>query len=614
MQQITYITIDVGRVDSLPPIIPAKQGDTGRYVQATVTDKGVPFTPSGAVAVARIRKPDGTACVYDEGISISGGVVVFPLVDQALTAAGRARGEISLYTSKADRITTFDFWIDIEKNAVSDGEIVSTDYYNALTALAAQILASSTMVKPLGYYATLTALKAGVPNPNPGDMYGVGTAAPYNYYTWDAVNKEWRDSGQIEGAPGADGPAGATFTPIVYSDGVLAWTNDAGLDNPDPVNITGPMGPPGTGLKILGYYATLEALMTDVPIPAAGDTYGVGLAAPYDIYVWDGVGQVWVNNRQLEGAPGATFTPAVSEDGTLSWTNDGGLENPAPVNIKGADGPAGPNRITADTDTDLNGVLVGEEGNVAVYSYAAIKEKLEAASEHVNLLDNADFTQFIAQMGVGGLHGTQAYAGDRWILDSGTVSGVANTNGNGYKNIKLNGTIRQIVANPPTAWTVGVKMISGTATVSYADGEFTISSDGGVIEAPILIGKADADISGVIPKGYIEELLNCQQYCYRPSNTNGWLTMLVSSTNYLILPIEMPIRMRVTPSVVPNGEFSAYLKTGWTPMDVSLFATVSVHANKVTLSGSATLFAEYGTFNANSVLLIRYPPVLFADL
>ena len=41
------------------------------------------------------------------------------------------------------------------------------------------------------------------------------------------------------------------------------------------------------------------------------------------------------------GDSGATFTPTVSEDGTLSWTNDKGLENPAAVNIMGPQGPAG---------------------------------------------------------------------------------------------------------------------------------------------------------------------------------------------------------------------------------------------------------------------------------
>lgn len=30
---------------------------------------------------------------------------------------------------------------------------------------------------------------------------------------------------------------------------------------------------------------------------------------------------------------GATFTPAVSTDGTISWTNDGGLPNPQPVSL-----------------------------------------------------------------------------------------------------------------------------------------------------------------------------------------------------------------------------------------------------------------------------------------
>lgn len=37
-----------------------------------------------------------------------------------------------------------------------------------------------------------------------------------------------------------------------------------------------------------------------------------------------------------DGKDGATFTPSVSEDGTLLWTNDKGLENPAPFNIVNA--------------------------------------------------------------------------------------------------------------------------------------------------------------------------------------------------------------------------------------------------------------------------------------
>lgn len=40
----------------------------------------------------------------------------------------------------------------------------------------------------------------------------------------------------------------------------------------------------------------------------------------------------------IDGTDGVTFTPSVLEDGTLSWTNDGGLPNPDPVNIKGPPG------------------------------------------------------------------------------------------------------------------------------------------------------------------------------------------------------------------------------------------------------------------------------------
>lgn len=42
-----------------------------------------------------------------------------------------------------------------------------------------------------------------------------------------------------------------------------------------------------------------------------------------------------------DGKDGATFTPYVSEDGVISWTNDRGLPNPSPVNIKGEKGDKG---------------------------------------------------------------------------------------------------------------------------------------------------------------------------------------------------------------------------------------------------------------------------------
>lgn len=59
---------------------------------------------------------------------------------------------------------------------------------------------------------------------------------------------------------------------------------------------------------------------------------------------------------------GATFTPHVSEDGTLSWTNDKNLPNPPPVKLGGGGGGISPTVAIETIDgghrvtiTDKNG-------------------------------------------------------------------------------------------------------------------------------------------------------------------------------------------------------------------------------------------------------------------
>ena len=60
----------------------------------------------------------------------------------------------------------------------------------------------------LGYFDTLDALKAAVPNPKAGDVYGVGTAPPYNIYIWDSVHGKWVGNGNLQGPQGEQGPEG----------------------------------------------------------------------------------------------------------------------------------------------------------------------------------------------------------------------------------------------------------------------------------------------------------------------------------------------------------------------------------------------------------------------
>ena len=60
------------------------------------------------------------------------------------------------------------------------------------------------------------------------------------------------------------------------------------------------------------------------------------------------------------GVNGVTFTPHLSADGILSWTNDGGLTNPEPVNIKGAKGDTGATGAKGDKG---NTGAKGDKGN-----------------------------------------------------------------------------------------------------------------------------------------------------------------------------------------------------------------------------------------------------------
>lgn len=170
----------------------------------------------------------------------------------------------------------------------------------------------------------------------------------------------------------------------------------------------GPKGETGSGFKVLGYYGTKAALDAAQKATAeAGDAYGVGTEEPYDIYIFDGITGEFINNGPLQGAKGdtgpegpqgpkgdpgetgprgpagadgakgadgaagkdgVTFTPSMSDDGDLSWTNDGGKANPKTVNLKGpkgdtgARGPAGADGAKGDTGPEGPRGPQGETG------------------------------------------------------------------------------------------------------------------------------------------------------------------------------------------------------------------------------------------------------------
>lgn len=203
-----------------------------------------------------------------------------------------------------------------------------------------------------------------------------------------------------------------------------------------------------------------------------------------------------------------------------------------------------------------------------------------------NLLDNSDFLHFIAQAGIGGTHGTQAYAGDRWKLTSGTVA--ANASG----GIALNGTIVQVVANPPTTGSAFVATVSGTATIAYSAGAVTITSAGGVLKNAVLYeGAFTADtLPPYVYKGYAAELMECQRYAIIAGlRASGYVD---AGTSMCHLHIPIPILMRTIPSLVPYNLNGVVVSNG--VYSLTSASVVAMQANGIYVDAVAeTTFTAF---------------------
>lgn len=187
------------------------------------------------------------------------------------------------------------------------------------------------------------------------------------------------------GDPAAD-PTGPFFRPLLAQ--ALAEASASGLFD-GPTGEPGPKGEKGDpgdkgddgGYTVLGMYATLSALEAAHPTGSAGDAWFVGISASNVVYQWDVDQAAWVNVGSLrgeKGATGATFTPSLASTGALSWSNNGGLANPATINIRGPRGPAGARGLTGKTayeaaqeggyegtESEFNTALAGIGGKAA---------------------------------------------------------------------------------------------------------------------------------------------------------------------------------------------------------------------------------------------------------
>lgn len=147
---------------------------------------------------------------------------------------------------------------------------------------------------------------------------------------------------QAAAAAASAGEVGSTNT--IYHYGMKLLVNVGGIYTWYQISTSGGLIAEGTG-------GTGTGTGSDgVGISKIEKTSTSGLVDTYTITLTSGNTYTFTVTN---GKDGTTFTPSVSESGTLSWTNDKGLANPTSRNIKGADGVG----ISSIAKTGVDGLV-----------------------------------------------------------------------------------------------------------------------------------------------------------------------------------------------------------------------------------------------------------------
>ena len=291
--------------------IRVKRGENGaRRLAIALYMHSVPYMADPGTSVTfRAIKPDNTQLF--NSATITDNVVTVGLTTQTVAALGTVRCELSIYGMNNELLYSPQFDVIVEDYLYSDTAIESTNEYTNLTE------ALSTVNNIVSTEAARVAAE-----------------------NQRVANENARVSAEAERASAETARAEAEESrATLYAEwnGLTVEAQDGDAADAELNDVSGHKNilftlPRGKGFTVLGQFMTLEALQNAVTTPKGGDAYGVGSTAPYDIYIWDKVENKWKNHGKLQGPRGEP----------------------------------GPNEISTDTATALNGLLKGNGSTVQV--------------------------------------------------------------------------------------------------------------------------------------------------------------------------------------------------------------------------------------------------------
>lgn len=347
MQSITHLALDV-QSPSAPIVAAAKQNDTlGRAIVASLFDGAAAFYPDSALAVIRYRKPDGTAGFYDTleddetpAYTIDGNVITFTLAEQMLTVAGDVLVDVNFYSTDGEKLTAFAFILRVQASVLDDATIISSDYYNVLTATlaeAAELAANLPVPSDLTPVADSASGSAGT-----GNGFARGDHShPINVAT--------------SGTPSPDG-TGALGTAATY----------ARTDHVHPLNVASSGTPSADGTAARGtsgYYARFDHVHP-LNVATSGTPADLGTAAR-------GSASSYARSDHVHNIPAAWKVEEVTV--TLSANaNVSPFSTYGTASITGATGyTAVMATVTSSTSTNPVAIRLANNSTVAAYGKAA---------------------------------------------------------------------------------------------------------------------------------------------------------------------------------------------------------------------------------------------------
>lgn len=239
------------------------------------------------------------------------------IADEQLDPQTTAR----VYVEKPSGLTVYQPAVITDANIITITPVTQTFIEYGLSKMTVQLIAGEVIL-----YTFVISCNV---QKNPAMNEGGTESENYDYFLQGAPGPQGEP-----GPAGPQGPQGET--------GPQGPKGETGAQGPQgergatgaqgPQGETGPQGPQGeTGPQ--------------GPTGATGETGATGPQGPTGATGAQGP-------AGNDGADGTTFTPSVNAAGDLSWTNDGGKQNPQTVNIKGPAGATGATGATGPAGQD----------------------------------------------------------------------------------------------------------------------------------------------------------------------------------------------------------------------------------------------------------------------